>query len=729
MYRPLFGVETEYALSVTNVRGARLHQDTVLDRLLMRASRELPHLRDGGRGMFLANGARFYVDCGGHPEVTTPECGNPWDVVRYVRAGETLLLRLINGERRGRCASQLRVFRTNVDYSLPIGAAWGTHENYLHHVAPDELARQVIPHLVSRLVYTGAGGFRNTSPAFEFTLSPRSAHIVCEISADSTSHRGIFHDKREALANGDHRRLHILCGESLGSDLATWLRTATTALVVALCEAGVRPGDAMTLRYPVQAMHAFASDPTCRVTAERAEGTPVTAIDIQRHYLTLAEAYAGQAFMPPWAEEACRRWRAILGRAENGWESLATTLDWAIKLALYRDHARRRGIEWESLPVWTPAIDGLATALARSGQGDRPLTADGVLGPASPIAADLPRLRAFATRKGLDWDQLGTVLDLRNQLFEIDTRFAQLGPNGIFTDLDSAGALDHRLVGADDVATAIEHPPDVPRARLRGNLVRELSGHAGRYHCGWQGVWNTEDNTYVDLGDPFVAEREWKPLPAGQRGALPLELFRIVDSQLERVRDAESPPPTNPIALNHVALSLRRHDQLDEAERLLRQAIVVEDATVVPDSPKRPHRRNNLALVLLRAGNLAEATDLNVAAWRLKAGQHDLTSGRILFTRVALRLLNRDRDVGLYLGQLKTLLADPALQCHGGIEAIWEIPDVVATLCARLGAEDGDLLTDLAEVLNDRRHLPVLDTYEPWATARPAALEEPWPDR
>ena len=64
------------------------------DRFFHLASNCLPNLPAAGcGGIFLANGARFYMDCG-HPEMTTPECANPWDVVRYMHAGERALLRV-----------------------------------------------------------------------------------------------------------------------------------------------------------------------------------------------------------------------------------------------------------------------------------------------------------------------------------------------------------------------------------------------------------------------------------------------------------------------------------------------------------------------------------------------------------------------------------------------------------------------------------------------------------
>src|SRR5438552_15780483 len=137
---------------------------------------------------------------------------------------------------------------------------------------------------------------------------------------------------------------------------------------------------------------------------------------------------------------------------------------------------------------------------------------------------------------------------------------------------------------------------------------------------------------------------------------MPGDFLAAMDQRLTRGRRRRIPPgmgPADPIALNQAALEHRRQGQLDEAEQLLRQAIELEDAQVAADSPKRPHRRNNLAIVLMCAGKLDVACQLNAEAWRLKAGRHDLTSGRILVVRVALRFLLGDFDVRLYFGQLK----------------------------------------------------------------------------
>jgi hypothetical protein len=503
----LFGVETEYALTAIGARGQSLARAPAVEALMHLARTTLPCLPDEfSGGLFLQNGARFYIDAGLHPECTTPEVSNPWDAVRYVQAGERVLLRLVTAVAEKRRTGQLLLMRCNVDYG-GMRSTWGCHESYMHRVDPRSLPKQIIPHLVSRLIYTGAGGFDNRSAGIEFLLSPRVAHMTTEVSGESTHNRGIFHTKDEPLCGGGYHRLHILCGESLCSELATWLKIGTTALVVALIEAGVSPGEAVQLRTPVLAMRTFAQDPACTAAAESLGGKRLRAIDIQRHYLACAEAHVGDAFMPPWAGEVCRQWRAVLDRLQGGPQAVTTTLDWAIKHALFKEHVRRRGLVWESLPLWSNVARRLAAALARTPRREQPLTADLVLGADSPVAGEVTRLAPVMHANGLSWNCFGSLLNLRQELFEIDMRFGQLGNTGIFAALDASGALSHRV---DDVEHAIEHPPAVPRARQRGELVRQLSGAKERYTCDWQGVWDHRSGRVIDLGDPFAAASEWK---------------------------------------------------------------------------------------------------------------------------------------------------------------------------------------------------------------------------
>jgi hypothetical protein len=209
--------------------------------------------------------------------------------------------------------------------------------------------------------------------------------------------------------------------------------------------------------------------------------------------------------MPSWAAEACRRWRAVLERLGRGPQAVSTELDWAIKLALYRDLAERRGVDWESLPHWNQAMRALRPVYGDPVPSTTTLARRGALGHIREQVASLLR------RRGLDWRGFDAFVALRAQLFEVDTRFAQIGENGIFESLDRAGVLDHGVEGIGDVAAALETPPAVGRARLRGEYVRRLAGDGGRYVCDWASLRDLTGRRRLDLGDPFATRAEWRP--------------------------------------------------------------------------------------------------------------------------------------------------------------------------------------------------------------------------
>src|ERR1039457_3589453 len=114
------------------IRQGRWGRKMFLRGLLNRAHKELVNLPGlhGASGFFLGNGSRFYADCGNHPELCTPECANPWDVVRYIQAGHRILAGLAAGLEKGSTpGTEIMCFRGNVDYSGTY-STWGCHESY-----------------------------------------------------------------------------------------------------------------------------------------------------------------------------------------------------------------------------------------------------------------------------------------------------------------------------------------------------------------------------------------------------------------------------------------------------------------------------------------------------------------------------------------------------------------------------------------------------------------------
>ncbi|MSU61527.1 MAG: hypothetical protein EXS31_03880 [Pedosphaera sp.] len=493
MSESLFGMETEYGFAVRDREAVRAGPNRDWATRFMNTARDcLAHLpaTDGG-GIFLPNGARFYIDSG-HPEMTTPECANPWDLVRYMHAGERVLSTVAAElKRHSPSAAEVLLFKTNVDHSGS-GSTWGCHTSFMHRADPGKLPEQIIPHLVSRIVYSGAGGIELAGSRLAFTLSPRVAFLKQEFSNNSTSDRGIFHTKDETLAADGFHRLHIICGESVCSETALWLNMGATAVIAAMIEAGLQPGRAVQLMNPLSAMQRFAADPACQATTRTLGGRQLSAVQIQRHYLEVAEAHVHAQFMPPWAERVCIEWRTMLDRLENGAPaSVATQLDWAIKLSLFLERAGRRGVKEDQ---WQHA---------RLNANSATILDSDVL---------LEEMQSLKLRRTDAW----SIAQVHQELCEIDTRFGQLD-GGIFSELDHAGVLTHRFPGVDNIEHAVAQPPAIGRAKLRGQCVQRFAAERKRFTCSWRGVVDCERRVMLDLSHPFTSEERWQEVPKGFR--------------------------------------------------------------------------------------------------------------------------------------------------------------------------------------------------------------------
>lgn len=526
----LFGIETEMAVAAARADGSPLCLDTVLQAFMETAQRSFRHLPDERCGMFLENGARFYRDSAGsadHLEYATPETVNPWDAVRYVQAGEELMLDLAERIRKARPeVGSVRVMKHNANYGRKRGATWGTHESYLHQCPVDRIHRHLIPFLVSRIVITGAGGFDPLSAGVKFLLSPRVAHLTREMSGDTTHDRPIYNTKNETLC-GDGAawgRLHLVCGESNCSETSLWLKMATTALVVAMIEANVPAGDGVSLLRPLEAMKRFAADPQMKRSSKPSAGGLLKAVQIQRHYLNYAEANRNQDFMPGWAGEACDLWRRTLDDLERGGApAVAGRLDWATKYALFGQHLERRGFSWEEADRLTRLAGRLQRDQERhefgaSGMGDVYLEPRHLLDPCPAIREHL---------RADDRVRLIQFLQTRDELFELDLRFMTVGPAGLFRQLEQAGVLQHHVPGVERIDDARISPPEGSRAFRRGLAVKELAGspHGGAALCMWNMIRTAERS--LDLRDPFATAVEWKKAARENSDALYQEgLFR-----------------------------------------------------------------------------------------------------------------------------------------------------------------------------------------------------------
>ena len=184
MERRIFGLENEYGVTCTLRGQRRLSPDEVARYLFRRVV-------SWGRSsnVFLENGARLYLDVGSHPEYATPECDSISDLVVHDKAGERILEGLVrSAEQRLReegIRGEVYLFKNNTDSA---GNSYGCHENYLVEREGDfsKFTDVLIPFLVTRQVYAGAGKVLQTARGAMFCISQRAEHIWEGVSSATT---------------------------------------------------------------------------------------------------------------------------------------------------------------------------------------------------------------------------------------------------------------------------------------------------------------------------------------------------------------------------------------------------------------------------------------------------------------------------------------------------------------------------------------------------------------
>jgi len=693
----LFGVETEYAISGLSPQGA-VGRDEILRGLMDLATRQLIHVPDlnSPGGVFLQNGSRFYVDCGLHPEICTPECTSPLDVVRYIEAGHSILGRLAaEVESHGAPGTEIMCFRCNVDYSGS-QSTWGCHESYLHKIPQEKLQPEIVPHLVSRLIYTGAGGFNPLSQGLEFTLSPRMAYFRRVLTESSTSERGIWHTKSESLSSG-YGRLHVLCGESLCSQTAAFLKVGATALILALADAGFTPGRVVQLADPLAALQSVAGDVTCKKPLRMADGSSLTAVEIQRHYLEEVEAHLSGGALPKWAAEVCQRWRFILDDLESAQNSAEQMLDWGVKRALYANYAQGLGIGWDNLPFLNQAIEQMVAALGARKSRGKAQKLDSAIETGKRIPKELAEFEPLMRSRGLGWEDLRTLLSCREKFFEIDTRFGQLGPKGIFHALDDAGVLDHRIGGTDSIEQAVIEPPMGSRARIRGEVIKRLA-RAGKVQCDWQQVINFSADQILDLSDPFARKELWgdfrcEEVPDGRMPRFLADLFHAEGDS--RVLGEESC-----CARRMEALRLYKTRNYSAAEELLR-GLVQERYEVASN-------QCHLARALVLMDREEEARrEVHLATENIE-NAYAYVLPRILFFEWVFAVLD-GIDSAAVGRRMREALLEP------GANMEWTIEPMLDYLRPRLGESNFNFFMALAKALSYSDAAASLDEFPQWS--------------
>jgi hypothetical protein len=459
-----------------------------------------------------------------------------------------------------------------------------------------------------------------------------------------------------------------------------------------MADAGLAPGNAVKLADPLEAMKQIAGDVTCKRPLRMADKSSSTALAIQRHYLEMAEAHVSDSFMPAWAAEVCRRWRAVLDQLENAPTAIDKTLDWGIKRALYADQARSLGVRWDDLPFWNGVIEEIAGAIdARAGRA-KAISLETTIQSMRRIPKDLSLIEPSLKSHGYQWNDLKTVLGCRQKFFEIDTRFGQLSPKGIFEMLDQAGVLNHRVSGVDNIEHAMAEPPAVGRAHIRGKVIQRLStDHDAR--CDWQSIIDFSDGRALNLSDPFAREESWSPLNSPENADDQLDLEFLLDN--------------DPYARRQDAADRILSGDYAGAEALLR--VLLEEQFCLPST------NCHMARVLLMTGREAEAREQINRGWSIHRNAPTYVVGRMIFFQIIFALFD-GADISTLIAQIKAVLLQP------GADLDWTVRPMLDHLRPRFSEADFCFLEALAAALSNIRTLPQLEQFPQWTGAAVPAI-------
>jgi Pup amidohydrolase len=365
----------------------------------------------GLANVILTNGARLYVDHA-HPEYSAPECTNPRDAVVWDKAGERVM-----AEAAARAAAtpgghRIQLYKNNTDNK---GASYGCHENYLMNRATPfaDIVRHLTPFFVSRQVVCGAGRVGVGADGREdgFQISQRADFFEVEVGLETTLKRPIINTRDEPHADPDkYRRLHVIIGDANMSEISTFLKLGSTALVLAMIEDRFLASD-LSVESPVAELRAISHDPSLKHLVTLRDGRKVTAVQLQMEYLELARKYAEDKYGTDVDEitaDVLTRWEGVLTRLADDPMQTARELDWVAKLEILEGYRSRDGLSW----------------------GD-------------------PRLQ---------------LVDLQYADVRLD--------RGLYNRLAARGRI-MRLVSEADIARAVEDPPEDTRAYFRGRCLRQ----------------------------------------------------------------------------------------------------------------------------------------------------------------------------------------------------------------------------------------------------------------
>jgi len=434
------GLETEYGVTCVVDGQRRLSPDEVARYLFRKVV-----VWGRSSNVFLPNGGRLYLDVGSHPEYATAECDNLSDLIKQDQAGDRIVEELaVSAEIRLNAEGikgQIHLFKNNMDAA---GNSYGCHENFSVSRKKnfEEVTESIIPFLITRQIFCGAGKWISSSKGANFQISQRAEHMWESVSSATTRSRPIINTRDEPHADPDeYRRLHIIVGDSNMSETTTVLKVATTELMLRAAELGLLK-DKFTIENPIKTIREISNDLRFRNSFRLSSGREITALQMQNEMYNIVSSMPGldEILEKPFYRYALNLWRRSLDALQSEDYSLVDMeLDWMIKRKFMNSYKEKHQLN--------------------------------------------------------DMDSRLILLDISYHNIRKD--------RGLFYILEKSG-MAKTLITNNDVNSAMENPPETTRAALRGRFIKVAQEKKRDFTVDWVNLKiNDQQQSSIACKDPF----------------------------------------------------------------------------------------------------------------------------------------------------------------------------------------------------------------------------------
>ena len=434
------GLETEYGVTCVVDGQRRLSPDEVARYLFRKVV-----VWGRSSNVFLPNGGRLYLDVGSHPEYATAECDNLSDLIKQDQAGDRIVEELaVSAEIRLNAEGikgQIHLFKNNMDAA---GNSYGCHENFSVSRKKnfEEVTESIIPFLITRQIFCGAGKWISSSKGANFQISQRAEHMWESVSSATTRSRPIINTRDEPHADPEeYRRLHIIVGDSNMSETTTVLKVATTELMLRAAELGLLK-DKFTIENPIKTIREISNDLKFRNSFRLSSGREITALQMQNEMYNIVLSMPGldEILEKPFYRYALNLWRRSLDALESQDFSLVDMeIDWMIKRKFMNSYKEKHQLN--------------------------------------------------------DMDSRLILLDISYHNIRKD--------RGLFYILEKSGMVK-TLITNNDVNSAMENPPQTTRAALRGRFIKVAQEKKRDFTVDWVNLKiNDQQQSSIACKDPF----------------------------------------------------------------------------------------------------------------------------------------------------------------------------------------------------------------------------------